>query len=139
MVKGKKRIKELEAKLEDIRSKKPSNMEEKRQFRAREIKTLSKLAEVEADYWEDEAFRYGINIPTDKVEWWDIREKMNGEVYYQKLNPYGINAVKRLIRDEKRSNIKFWTGIIVSVLTAIAGVIGTIIGLIGILLQSNTN
>lgn len=92
-----------------------------------------RLAAVETDELLDKAQSYGIELPRDKKHWWRDDIDYAGEDFRSYLTDAGKAGVKKLIRDEWRLAVDWWVKIIVSVLAALTGLVGAIIGMLALL------
>jgi hypothetical protein len=87
------------------------------------------------------ALKWGIDIPNNKGWWEDDKPYTGGmtdidmlvAIGDQRLTALGRAGVKRLIREERRKSIEWWIKVIVTVITALTGLVGALIGVFAIL------
>lgn len=92
-----------------------------------------KLSAIETDKILSKVQKLGIELPTGKKHWWWDDIDYEGEDFRNYLTDDGKAGVKKLIRNERRNSVDWWVKMIVSVLAALTGLIGSIIGVLAVL------
>lgn len=85
-----------------------------------------------------QAIDLGIDIPKGRSDWWWLDENSVGEKSLEDgtfigdfyLTRRGKAGLKKLIRDEKRKNFKWWVEAVGSIVTLLVGLLGTLIGVL---------
>jgi hypothetical protein len=88
---------------------------------------------LETDQILEKAESYGIELPKDKSRWWWDDIDYEGENFRSYLTEAGKAGVKKMIRDERRLTVEWWVKIIVGILAALTGLVGSIIGVLSVL------
>ncbi len=150
MFDDKKKLKELRRNISSLQGQRAALLmvaagerdENRQQTLVRELRRQTRTLEtLESSLLREKAHRLGIDVPshTDKPEWWldDIEEnELQGAPEYaitRWLSPVGKAVIRRRIREEKRKDKEWWLKVILSVLTALTGVGGVVIGIISLL------
>lgn len=81
------------------------------------------------------ATKRGIELPRDKDHWWWSDADYAGENARSYLTDIGKAGAQRLIRDDRRSSLKWWIDVCVPIFTALTGLAGAAIGIIALVLS----
>lgn len=93
-----------------------------------------RLAVIDTDRLLMKVRQLGIELPSKKDSWWwDDLDYAGPDDYRSYLTDIGKAGVSKLIRDERRKNIEWWVKIIVTVITALTGLVGSLIGVLSVL------
>ncbi len=93
----------------------------------------------ETDELMREALRWGVETPHGETMWKDDSEQHGGTIEEIQdatsfwLTEKGKVTVRRLLREAKKTNAEWWVKIIVSIVAAITGLLGALIGVVAIL------
>jgi hypothetical protein len=92
------------------------------------------IAALESDGLLNKAEELGIEFPPGKKSWWfDDLDFKDPDSYRSYLTDAGKAGVAKLIRDERKKNAEWWVKTVVSVITALTGLVGTLIGIFAVL------
>lgn len=93
-----------------------------------------RLAVIDTDRLLRQVRELGIELPTKKESWWEDDLDYVGPADCSSwLTGIGKAGVSKLIREERRKNIEWWVKIVVTVVTALTGLVGTLIGVLSVL------
>lgn len=97
-------------------------------------KCQQKLNTIDTNRLVNKVNQLGIEIPSDKENWWwDDLNYVGVDHFRSYLTDVGKAGISKLIREERRKNIQWWVNIIITIFTALTGLIGSIIGVISVL------
>ncbi|CAN5363106.1 hypothetical protein BH20ACI1_BH20ACI1_01540 [soil metagenome] len=93
-----------------------------------------KLDAIDTDRLLKKAQQLGIEISPDKKNWWwDDFDDAGADNFRHYLTDIGKAGISKLIKEEKRENIEWWVKMFVAIITALTGLIGSIIGVVAVL------
>jgi hypothetical protein len=93
-----------------------------------------RLAVIDTDRLLRKVRQLGIELPSKKDSWWwDDMDYAGPEDYRSYLTDIGKAGVSKLIREEKKKNIEWWIKIVVTIITALTGLVGSLIGVLSVL------
>lgn len=88
------------------------------------------LAALETDRLMRKARRRGIQFPKEPSWWWEDTDYNGNDVFY--LTDVGIAGASRLIREDRRATIEWWTKIIVPLLTTLISILSLLVALVSV-------
>jgi len=93
-----------------------------------------RLAVIDTDRILLKVRQLGIELPTGKESWWwDDMDYVGPDDYRSYLTDIGKSAVSKLIKEERRKNLEWWVKIVVTLITALTGLVGALIGVFSLL------
>jgi hypothetical protein len=93
-----------------------------------------RLDAVDTDRLMRKVRQLGIELPSKKESWWwDDMDYVGPEDASYYLTDIGKAGVSKLIREERRKNIEWWIKIVVTIITALTGLVGSLIGVLSVL------
>jgi hypothetical protein len=93
-----------------------------------------RLAVIDTDRLLRKVRQLGIELPPKKDSWWwDDMDYAGPDDYRSYLTDIGKASVSKLIREERRKNIEWWVKIVVTIITALTGLVGSLIGVLSVL------
>ncbi|MEN3325624.1 MAG: hypothetical protein V7638_431 [Acidobacteriota bacterium] len=93
-----------------------------------------RLAVIDTDRLLLKVRQLGIELPSGKENWWwDDLDYVGPDDSRSYLTDIGKSAVSKLIREERRKNVEWWVKIIVTLTTALTGLVGALIGVFSLL------
>lgn len=96
-------------------------------------KHYQRLSGINTDNLMKQVHHYGIELPKKHEWWWDDFDYEGADNFRSYLTDIGIAYVSKLIQKKRRKNTEWWVKIIVTVLTALTVLAGSIIGVLAIL------
>jgi hypothetical protein len=97
----------------------------------------AELAKLKSRLLERRAERWDVEIPDDAFV--DEEDPVEPGAYYRFIGDSHQQRVRRLVREERNSQIKLWLTIIGGVIAALTGLVGALTGLMAILSKNSTN
>lgn len=111
-----------------------ADQEKKAKLAIRISDRQQRLAAIDTDRIFLKVRKLGIELPSGKDSWWwDDMDYVGPDDSRSYLTNIGKAAVSKLIREERRKNIEWWVKIIVTVITALTGLVGALIGVFSLL------
>ena len=93
-----------------------------------------RLAVIDTDRLLRKVRQLGIELPSKKDSWWwDDMDYAGPDDYRSYLTDIGKAGVSKLIREERKKNIEWWIKIVVTIITALTGLVGSLIGVLSVL------
>jgi hypothetical protein len=93
-----------------------------------------RLAVIDTDRLLRKVRQLGIDLPAKKDSWWwDDMDYVDFDDSRSYLTDIGKAAVSKLIREERRKNIEWWVKIVVTIIVALTGLVGSLIGVLSVL------
>lgn len=92
-----------------------------------------KLSALDTDRLLKKMNKLGIEVPVQKEWWWNDIDYVGPDEFQYYLTDFGKASVLKLIKEERRRNTEWWVKTVVTVILALTGLIGSIIGILSVL------